>query len=197
MIRRGEQVLFFDNIKVEEIGKKPEAAQSNLVYEKKINWPYAMLDVDTLLPGAVYDIVVDCIHPKPDAKLKKGLSPNAKKSPLNAPKDSTGMGISMVALDLHGKPGKKIQLEERPDSGGCKIFRIVVPENAIKLFLDFHNDDLVRFNHNQIEAQARRWGTVRIYQRNLGEIAADNAYWQYIYRKKTCRTKSQKLCQCQ
>jgi beta-galactosidase len=148
-----------------------------------------MLDVDTLLPGAVYDVVVDYIHPAPNAKLGKGLSPNAKKSSVSAPKDSTGMGISMTAIDFTGRTGKKIQLEERPDSNGRKVFRIVVPENAVKLLLDFHNDDLVRFNHNQIETQARRWGTIRIYQRNLGEIAADNAYWQYIYRKKPAELK--------
>ena len=184
IIRKGTQIISFDNIKVENIGDKPQAAQKNLVYEEKINWPYGMIDVDSLLPGAVYDIMVDCIHPDSAAEIKKGLSSNARKSSQKAPEGSDGMGVSMVALDIHGKPGEKIQLEERPDVKGCKVFRLVVPENAMKLLLDFHNDDLVRFNHNQIEAQARRWGTVRIYQQNLGEIAADNAYWQYVYRNK-------------
>jgi hypothetical protein len=183
--RKGSQTLLLDNIKVEDIGDKAEAAQRNLVYEKNINWPYGMLDVDTLLPGAVYDIEVDCIWPAPAAKLKNGLSNNAKKSAVITPDDSSGMGISMVAVDFQGNPGKKVQLEERPDiSKTRKVFRVVVPENAVKLLFDFHNDDLVRFDHNQIETQARRWGTVRIHQHTLGEIAADNAYWQYLYRNK-------------
>ena len=59
----------------------------------------------------------------------------------------------------------------------------------MKVLLDLHNDDLVRFNHNQIEPQARRWGTVRVYLENFGEIAADNAYWQYVYRGKPSHLK--------
>ena len=184
IVSRGEQILSIDNIKVEETGDKRAPTEAKLVYEKKVNWPYAMLDIDTLLPGAVYDIEVDCIWPNPNSGIIKELSPNAKKSDLRPPSNSNGMGISMVSVDFSGKLGKRIQLEERPNANKRLVFRIVVPEKAVSLRLDFHNDDLIRFNHNQIESQARRWGTVRVYQRNLGEIAADNAYWQYVYRGK-------------
>ncbi len=188
VIRGGAQNISFDNLKLVDIGPLQQPPPARLVYEKAIDWPYGMLTLDTLLPGATYRIEADILRPDPARKLQ-GLTPNPRLSQEKAPSGSVGMGIAMKYTNLHNIESKPVQLPELPDRNGLKIFQLTVPGQAMKVLLDLHNDDLVRFNHNQIEPQARRWGTVRVYLENFGEIAADNAYWQYVYRGKPSHLK--------
>ena len=184
LVKDGKQELFFDNIRIDDVGTKQLPAQAPLIYEKTIDWPYAMLDLDNLLPGAVYRIETEITWPSAAPEKSEGLTPNAAASKNKAPATATGMGIAMTAVGLNGVNSAPEQLPEIENSKDKCSYRLVVPEMAVKILLDLHNDDLIRFDHNQIEKQARRWKTVRVYLENYGEIAADNAYWQYVYRNK-------------
>lgn len=184
VVRGGSQTLFFDNIQVLDAGSEQPSAMSPVVCEKKIDWPYAILELDNLLPGCVYRIETEISRPPENAVVSRGLTPNSRSSPLLAPADMSGMGVAMSSVDLHGAKSAPDQLLDSVISKNKRNYRLVVPQNAVKVLLDFHNDDLIRFDHNQIENQARRWQHVSIRLENYGEIAADNAYSQYIYRKK-------------
>ncbi len=185
VVSGGEQKICFDNILVNDIGREKLPAAPPLVFEKSIDWPYAMIELENLLPGCVYRIETEVSWPFPGKSAGRSLTPNSSNSPLQAPADMAGMGVAMTASDLFGRKAIPEQLLDSVPGKDKRNYRLVVPQNAVKVLLDFHNDDLIRFDHNQIEQQARRWQTVRIYLENYGEIAADNAYWQYIYRQKS------------
>lgn len=184
VVRGGSQTLFFDNIQVFDTGSEPPPDTPPVVFEKCINWPYAILELDNLLPGCVYRIETESSWPSESVVLSKGLTPNPRRSSSRAPVDMAGMGVAMSSVDLHGAKSAPDQLLESVIGRNKRNYRLVVPPNAVKVLLDFHNDDLIRFDHNQIEYQARRWQRVSIHLENYGEIAADNAYGQYIYRKR-------------
>ncbi len=182
VVRNGSQTIYFDNLAVEDVGAAALPERSPLVFSRVIDWPYAMIDLDDIVPGAVYRVSVEVSRPVPGAGAT--LTPDAQKSSLVAPAGLTGMGVVMTAYGLDGKPLAKIQLppESADERGGA--YRMVVPETAVRVELDLHNDDLIRFDHNQIEKNGRRFQEVKVELENYGEIAADNAFYQYIYRGK-------------
>ncbi|MDD5708775.1 MAG: hypothetical protein PHR35_22905, partial [Kiritimatiellae bacterium] len=175
------QTIRFDNMLLEDVGLEQPARQVRRVFARLINWPYAELDLDCLIPGCAYELAADVI-PAPSNVVIRGLSPNARPSAERAPDDERGMGITMFVSDFRGRVGPREDLVEMPDRDGRKIYRFKVPADAVIVHLDLHNDDMVRFDHNQIEGQARRWGSVSLDLLNYGEIAADNQMVQYNYR---------------
>ncbi|MCC7407076.1 MAG: beta-galactosidase [Phycisphaeraceae bacterium] len=181
----GMQRICIDNVVVEDLGTEKPAAATPMVFERLIDWPYAMLDLDNLLPGAVYRIETQISGPSDDGQGDiQGLTPNSRRSPYKAPTDMAGMGITMTAVGLDGDKSPPEQLTDTVINDHQRHYRLVVPPLAVKVLLDLHNDDLIRFDHNQIETQARRWRTVRIRLENYGQIASDNAECQYTYRHK-------------
>lgn len=177
----GAQAIRFDNIRLEDAGVEKPARADRGVFARLINWPYAELDVDMLTPGCTYEIEASVSYPPaPDA-----LSVAATQASLlieRTPTNTIGMGVAMFTSDFRDKRSLRQALTEMPDRNGRKIYRLTVPQDAVTAHLDFHNDDLIRFEHYQIEALARRWQTVKIRLLDFGEVAADNQRWQYIYR---------------
>jgi hypothetical protein len=182
VIADSQQELLLDNLRLEHVGPEAPARKPVRVFGRRINWPYAELDLDMLLPGATYAIKATVIRPTVPAALTEGLTPNARLSPEVAPPGFLGMGISMRTVDCRGTRSERAALPLTAENEHTQTYRLSVPETAVRVELDLHNDDLVRFNHNQIETQARRWGDLEVVLRSNGEIAADNQYYQYVYR---------------
>ncbi|MGE5530763.1 MAG: hypothetical protein ACM3VW_01430 [Bacteroidota bacterium] len=176
--------LLMDNVRLEYVGPEPPARKQVRIFARRINWPYAELNLDMLLPGATYEVKVNCLRPNVPATLTGGLSPNAKLSPEVAPPGFQGMGISMRSVDYKGARSELSELVPAGTEGDTRTYLLTVPETAVAVELNLHNDDLVRFNHNQIEPQARRFGDIEVLLRSNGEIADDNQYYQYVYRGK-------------
>ncbi len=184
VISEGAQTIQFDNVQLEDVGTTKPPRGPRQVFGRRIDWPYAMIDLDSLAPGCVYKVVAGYRQPDADPKIKDGLTPNAKLSPERPPTDATGMGVSMSTTDDRGQTTLVEQLQPLPDENGAKVYRLVMPHHAVTAHLNFYNDDMVRYDHNQLAAQARRWTDVRIYLESYGEVTADNAYYQWLYRGK-------------
>ncbi len=167
--RGGSQTALIDNLNVVDQGKKQPPQFNRAVFSKKIDWPYAFLELDMLTPGCVYEI--DAGYKLPAAKSDKALR-----------EGSRGMGVRMTSVNFKGKESAPVALAEMPDRNGRKVFRFAVPEDAMKIYLELYNDDLITFNHHVSEKYARRWTDVFVYLYSSREITRDNTFWQYIYR---------------
>ncbi len=181
VVRDGRQVVQFDNLRLEDCGVSPVARRPLRAFARRIDWPYAELDLDLLIPGFTYEVRAAWRQPT-EADGLTPLSPGAKLSDQVAPPDSRGMGISAAFTDFRGQTSARQELPEVSRAGQELVYLLTVPRTAVATHLDLHNDDLVRFNHNQIQAQARRFTDVSVQLHSRGEIVVDNAWWQYLYR---------------
>ncbi len=181
VMRGGEQIVYFDNLRISDVGTSALPASMPVIYAGKLDWPYGMIDLDDVIPGAVYTVDVQVSRPEPQAAVDN-LTPGAQASPLSPPAGLQGMGIAMRPYGLDGRPMATLQLTPLSICGNRGTYRFVVPDMAVRVELDLHNDDLIRFNHNQLAAQARRYQQVTVKLDNYGEITADNAFYQYVYR---------------
>lgn len=178
--RGGSHRLLFDDIRLDDVGPESPPELAPVIYSATIDWPYATVRLDDIVPGAVYRI--DAAVTRPREGQVSQLTPNARKSPRIAPAGMTGMGIAMLAYGLHDQLVAKEQLVELNDTPDARTYRLVIPDRAVRVELDLHNTDLVRYDHNQLEAQARRWDRFTVTLDNYGEITRDNAFYQYLYR---------------
>jgi hypothetical protein len=182
VVSEGWQEILVDNLRLEYVGPEQPPQGAAVVFARKIDWPYAQIDLDNLLPGATYQIKASIKRPAPHPERGSSLTPNSGPSSEIPPEGLRGMGISAAFTNHLNKISEQLELFREQESVTEAVYTLSLPPDVIETHLDFHNDDLVRFNHNQIEAQARRWDTVEITLQSIGEVVLDNAYSQFIYR---------------
>lgn len=156
VFRKGAQKVLLDNVLVNDLGINPPAAQVQPFYQKDLNVASASVDLDMLIPGFTYEITTTTSTPK-----------------------NEGMGISWNWQDRNGKLSDLAGLPLQSQQGNVLVYRLTVPERAVEVLLQLHNDDLINIGWNH-EAEYRKWSDISIRQLN-GLPVIDTLFNNYIH----------------
>ena len=156
VFRNGAQKVLLDNVHINDFRTNPSPAAALPFYQKDLNVASASLDLDMLVPGFTYEISATTSTPQ-----------------------NEGMGISWSWQDRHGKSSELAGLALQNQQRNQLTYRLNVPERAVKVLLQLHNDDLVRLGWDH-ETDYRKWNNIII--RQLSALPAiDVLFNNYIH----------------
>jgi len=140
VFRNGAQKVLLDNVRIDDFGTNQPPTTALPFYQKDLDVASAALDLDMLVPGFTYEITA-----------------------TTSTSQNEGMGISWSWQDRNGKTSELAGLPQQSSQNSQLIYRLNVPERAVKVLLQLHNDDLVRLGWAH-EADYRKWKNISIRQ---------------------------------
>jgi hypothetical protein len=153
---KGQQKVRVDNIRVYDIGKGEQRSDDIPCYSRVIDSAAAFLDLSNLIPGYTYELTAN-----------------------TDTKDHRGFGVLLSWQDFSGNISSPQPLLSVKDINETLAYRFVVPEKAVKVYVDLYNSDLKTMG-GYLAKSYRKWGDISI--RSITSCPAiDTLYTNYIH----------------